>query len=164
MKKIILILLILNSQFSILNSLWAQEIGVEYDEHGRVFRSSHGVVDANDRLAVLITYTYDSTGVVETRTLQSYDKQGRPVRKEVYTVDEYLLYTEENKYDSHGNRIRCTQTTYDEDGKHTQTVYKYRYIRQSDGSWKLVSIRLNNKVILDLISAENPFSSESETP
>ena len=137
---------------------------MEYDEHGRVFRSSHGVVDANDRLAVLITYTYDSTGVVETRTLQSYDKQGRPVRKEVYTVDEYLLYTEENKYDSHGNRIRCTQTTYDEDGKHTQTVYKYRYIRQSDGSWKLVSIRLNNKVILDLISAENPFSSESETP
>ena len=164
MKKIILILLILNSQFSILNSLWAQEIGVEYDEHGRVLKSSHGVVDANDRLAVLITYTYDSTGVVETRTLQSYDKQGRPVRKEVYTVDEYLLYTEENKYDSHGNRIRCTQTTYDEDGKHTQTVYKYRYIRQSDGSWKLVSIRLNNKVILDLISAENPFSSESETP
>ena len=95
MKKIILILLILNSQFSILNSLWAQEIGVKYDEHGRVVNSSHGVVDANDRLAVLITYTYDSTGVVETRTLQSYDKQGRPVRKEVYTVDEYLLYTEE---------------------------------------------------------------------
>ena len=142
----------------------AQEIGVAYDEQGHVTRSSHAVVDADDRLAVLITYTYDSTGVVETRTLQSYDKQGRPVRKEVYTVDEYLLYTEENKYDCHGNRIRCTQTTYDEDGKPTQTVYKYRYVRQSDGSWKLVSIRLNNKVILDLISAENPFSSESETP
>ena len=142
----------------------AQEIGVAYDEQGHVTRSSHAVVDANDRLAVLITYTYDSTGVVETRSLQSYDKQGRPVRKEVYTVDEYLLYTEENKYDCHGNRTRCTQTTYDEDGKPTQTVYKYRYSRQLDGSWKLVSIRLNNKVILDLISAENPFSSESETP
>ena len=142
----------------------AQEIGVAYDEQGHVTRSSHAVVDANDRLAVLITYTYDSTGVVETRSLQSYDKQGRPVRKEVYTVDEYLLYTEENKYDCHGNRTRCTQTTYDEDGKPTQTVYKYRYSRQPDGSWKLVSIRLNNKVILDLISAENPFSSESETP
>ena len=142
----------------------AQEIGVDYDEQGHVTRSSHGVVDANDRLAVLITYTYDSTGVVETRSLQSYDKQGRPVRKEVYTVDEYLLYTEENKYDCHGNRTRCTQTTYDEDGKPTPTVYKYRYSKQPDGSWKLVSIRLNNKVILDLISAENPFSSESETP
>ena len=164
MKKIILILLILNPQFSILNSLWAQEIGVEYDEHGRLFRSSHRVVDANDRLAVLITYTYDSTGVVETRTLQSYDKQGRPVRKEVYTVDEYLLYTEENKYDSHGNRIRCTQTTYDEDSKPTQTVYKYRYIRQSDGTWQLVSIRLNNEELLDLIGAENPFSSETTSP
>ena len=148
MKKIILILLILISHFSILNSLWAQEIGVEYDEHGRVMKSSHGVVDANDRLAVLITYTYDSTGVVETRTLQSYDKQGRPIRKEVYTVDEYLLYTEENKYDSHGNRTRCIQTTYDEDGKPTETVYKYRYSKQPDGTWKLVSILLNGKEVL----------------
>ena len=148
MKKIILILLILNSHFSFLNSIWAQEIGVEYDEHGRLFRSSHRVVDANDRLAVLITYTYGSTGVVETRTLQSYDKQGRPVRKEVYSVDEYLLYTEENKYDSHGNRTRCIQTTYDEDGNPTETVYKYRYSKQPDGTWKLVSILLNGKEVL----------------
>ena len=121
---------------------------MEYDEHERLFRSSHRVVDANDRLAVLITYTYDSTGVVETRTLQSYDKQGRPVRKEVYTVDEYLLYTEENKYDSHGNRNRCIQTTYDEDGKPTETVYKYHYSKQPDGTWQLVSILLNGKEVL----------------
>ena len=126
----------------------SQEIGVEYDEQGRVVSSSHGVMDVNDRLAVLITYTYDSVGVVETRTLQSYDKQKHPVRKEVYTADEYLLYTEDNRYDRHGNRIRCTQTTYDEDSKPTQTVYKYRYIRQSDGAWQLVSIRLNGKEVL----------------
>lgn len=125
-----------------------QEIGVNYDEHGRVVSSSHGVVDANDRLAVLITYTYDSIGVVETRTLQSYDKQGRAVRKEVYTVDEYLLYTEENQYDRHGNRTRCVQTTYDEDGKPTPTVYKYRYSKQPDGTWQLVSILLNGKEVL----------------
>ena len=125
----------------------AQEIGVDYDEQGHVTRSSHAVVDANDRLAVLITYTYDSTGVVETRSLQSYDKQGRPVRKEVYTVDEYLLYTEENKYDCHGNRVRCIQTSYDEDGKPTPTVYKYRYSKQPDGSWKLTSIRLNGEEV-----------------
>ena len=121
---------------------------MEYDEQGRVVSSSHGVMDVNDRLAVLITYTYDSLGVVETRTLQSYDKQKHPVRKEVYTADEYLLYTEDNRYDRHGNRIRCTQTTYDEDGKPTRTVYKYRYIRQSDGTWQLVSIRLNGKEVL----------------
>lgn len=120
-----------------------QEIGVDIDEQGRVVSSSHGVVDANDRLAVLVIYTYDSVGVVETRTLQSYDKQGRPVRKEVYTVDEYLLYTEDNKYDCHGNRTRCTQTTYDEDGKPTETVYKYRYSKQADGTWKLTSMRMN---------------------
>ena len=120
---------------------------MEYDEHGRVVKASHRVVDANDRLAGLITYTYDSTGVVETRTLQSYDKQGRPVRKEVYTVDEYLLYTEENKYDSHGNRTRCIQTTYDEDGKPTPAVCKYRYSKQPDGSWKLTSMRMNGEEV-----------------
>ncbi len=74
-----------------------------------------------------------ATAVVETRTLQSYDKQGRPVRKEVYTVDEYLLYTEE--------------TTYDEDGKPTQTVYKYRYSKQPDGTWKLTSMRMNGEEV-----------------
>ena len=120
-----------------------QEIGVNYDEQGRLLSSSHGVVDATDRLAVLITYTYDSIGLVETRTLQSYDKKGRPVRKEVYTVDEYLLYTEDNKYDCHGNRTRCIQTTYDEDGKPSQTVYKYRYSKQPNGTWKLTSMRMN---------------------
>ena len=124
-----------------------QEIGVNYDEHGRVVSSSHGVVDADDHLAVLITYTYDSLGVVSTRMLQSYDKQGRPVRKEIYTADEYLLYTEENKYDCHGNRIRCVQTTYDEDGKPTKTVYKYRYSKQPDGTWKLTSMRMNGEEI-----------------
>ena len=126
----------------------AQEIGVNYDEQGRVVSSSHAVVDAADRLAVLITYTYDSAGVVETRTLQSYDRQGRPVRKEVYTVDEYLLYTEDNRYDCHGNRTRCTQTTYDEDGNPSRTIYKYRYRKQSDGTWQLVSMRLNGKEVL----------------
>ena len=89
-----------------------------------------------------------ATAVVETRTLQSYDKQGRPVRKEIYTVDGYLLYTEENKYDCHGNRTRCIQTTYDEDGKPTPTVYKYRYSKQPDGTWQLVSILLNGKEVL----------------
>ena len=74
MKKVVLIFLILYTQLSIISSLSAQEIGVKYDENGRVASSSHGVVDANDRLAVLITYTYDSVGVVETRTLQSYYK------------------------------------------------------------------------------------------
>ena len=129
-------------------NLPAQEVGIRLDSQGHVVSSSHGVVDADDRLAVLITYAYDSVGVVETRTLQSYDKMGRPKRREVYTVDEYLLYTEDNRYDRHGNRISCTQTTYDEDSRPTQTVYKYRYRRQLDGTWQLVSIRLNGKEIL----------------
>ena len=145
MKKALLLTLLV---LSALPALWAQEAVINRDDDGRLASSSHRVMDADDHLAVLITYTYDSLGVVSTRMLQSYDKQGRPVRKEIYTADEYLLYTEENKYDCHGNRIRCVQTTYDEDSKPTKTVYKYRYSKQPDGSWQLVSIRLNGKEVL----------------
>ena len=144
MKKAMLLTLLV---LSALPALWAQEAVINRDDDGRLASSSHRVMDADDHLAVLITYTYDSLGIVSTRMLQSYDKQGRPVRKEVYTVDEYLLYTEENKYDSHGNRTRCIQTTYDEDGKPTKTVYKYRYSKQPDSSWKLTSIRMNGEEI-----------------
>jgi hypothetical protein len=144
MKKAMLLTLLV---LSALPALWAQEAVINRDDDGRLASSSHRVMDADDHLAVLITYTYDSLGVVSTRMLQSYDKQGRPVRKEVYTVDEYLLYTEENKYDSHGNRTRCIQTTYDEDSKPTETVYKYRYSKQPDGTWKLTSMRMNGEEI-----------------
>ncbi len=144
MKKAMLLTLLV---LSALPALWAQEAVINRDDDGRLASSSHRVMDADDHLAVLITYTYDSLGVVSTRMLQSYDSQGRPERKEIYTADEYLLYTEENKYDCHGNRIRCTQTTYDEDGKPTKTVYKYRYSKQPDGSWKLTSMRMNGEEI-----------------
>lgn len=144
MKKALLLTLLV---LSALPALWAQEAVINRDDDGRLASSSHRVMDADDHLAVLITYTYDSLGVVSTRMLQSYDKQGRPERKEIYTADEYLLYTEENKYDCHGNRIRCVQTTYDEDGKPTKTVYKYRYSKQPDGSWKLTSMRMNGEEV-----------------
>ena len=144
MKKAMLLTLLV---LSALPALWAQEAVINRDNDGRLASSSHRVMDADDHLAVLITYTYDSLGVVSTRMLQSYDKQGRPVRKEIYTADEYLLYTDENKYDCHGNRTRCIQTTYDEDGKPTKTVYKYRYSKQPDGSWKLTSMRMNGEEV-----------------
>ena len=125
--------------------LSAQEIVVNRDEDGHIVSSSHRVVDADDHLAVLITYTYDSLGIVETRMLQSYDRHGRPLRKEIYSADEYLLYTEQNRYDCHGNRTRCVQTTYDEEGTPSDNTYRYRYTRRSDGSYRLVGIRLNGK-------------------
>lgn len=142
MKRLSLVLMLLSGL-----SLMAQQPGVERDGGGRVVRSSHGVYDASDRLAVLISYTYDSAGVVETRTIQSYDQDGRPKRREVYTADEYLIYTEGNRYDRHGNRTRCIQTTYDEDGNPTCSDYRYAYARISDGNWQLTGIRLNGKVV-----------------
>jgi len=128
-------------------ALSAQEAVVNRDEDGHIVSSSHRVVDADDHLAVLITYTYDSLGIVETRTLQSYDRHGRPLRKEIYTADEYLLYTEQNSYDRHGNRTRCVQTTYDEEGNPAENTYRYRYTRRPDGSYRLVGIRLNGKEV-----------------
>ena len=128
-------------------ALSAQEAVVNRDEDGHIVSSSHRVVDADDHLAVLITYTYDSLGIVETRTLQSYDRHGRPLRKEIYTADEYLLYTEQNSYDRHGNRTRCVQTTYDEEGNPAENTYCYRYTRRPDGSYRLVGIRLNGKEV-----------------
>ena len=128
-------------------ALSAQEAVVNRDEDGHIVSSSHRVVDADDHLAVLITYTYDSLGIVETRMLQSYDRHGRPLRKEIYTADEYLLYTEQNSYDCHGNRTRCVQTTYDEEGNPAENTYRYRYTRRPDGSYRLVGIRLNGKEV-----------------
>ena len=129
------------------SALSAQEIVVNRNDEGRIVSSSHRVLDADDHLAVLITYTYDSLGIVENRMLQSYDRNDRPLRKEIYTADEYLLYTEENSYDRHGNRTRSIQTTYDEEGRPTHNTYRYRYARRPDGTYRLVGIRLNGKEV-----------------
>ncbi|MBP5541983.1 MAG: hypothetical protein J6X88_10080 [Bacteroidales bacterium] len=107
--------------------------------------SQHRVFDDHDRLAVLITYTYDSAGVVETRQLQSFDREGRLTRTELYTADEHLLFTEDITYDRHGNRSRCLQTSYDEEGIPTRADYRYSYSRGSDGTWRLTLIRLNGE-------------------
>lgn len=112
--------------------IWAQE--------GR--RSEHKVFDDADRVAVMITYTYDSAGVVETRRLQSFDRQGRLTRTELYSVDEQLLFTEVIRYNRHGYRSRCTQTTYDEEGHATRSDFRYKY----EGP-VLVCIRLNGEVV-----------------
>jgi hypothetical protein len=140
-KALILALLVISA----LSALRAQEAVINSDDDGRLVSSSHKVMDADDHLAVLITYTYDSLGVVSTRMLQSYDRQGRPERKEIYTADEYLLYTEVNRYDCHGNRIRCIQTTYDEDGRPTCNTYRYYYTRRPDGTYRLSAIRFNGQ-------------------
>ena len=144
MKKALLLVLL---ALSALSALRAQEAVINRDDNGRLVSSSHKVMDADDHLAVLITYTYDSLGVVSTRMLQSYDRQGRPERKEIYTADEYLLYTEVNRYDCHGNRIRCIQTTYDEDGRPTRNTYRYYYTRRPDGTYRLSAIRFNGQKV-----------------
>ena len=109
--------------------------------------SQHRVYDANENLSVLITYTYDSLDVVETRQLQSFDLQGRLTRTELYTANEYLLYTEDISYDRYGNRQRCLQIIYDEDGVPTRSDYRYKYTRNPDGTTTLTTIRLNGKQI-----------------
>ena len=109
--------------------------------------SQHRVYDDADRLAVLVTYTYDSMGVVETRQLQSFDRQGRLLRTELYTVDEHLLFTEDITYDRYGNRKRCLQKSYDEEGLPTRADYRYKYTLLPSGKWELSLVRLNGDTI-----------------
>ena len=141
MKRKLLIIacasLIFNFQFSIFNSAGAQEPRT----------SQHRIYDAADRLAVLITYTYDTSGVVETRQLQSFDRQGRLTRTELYTADEHLLFTEDIRYDRHGNRSRCLQTSYDEEGLPSRADYRYKYTLLPSGKWELTLVRLNGDTI-----------------
>ena len=132
MKRLLLTFLVLSSY---LLPLQAQEART----------SQHKVFDDRDRLAVLITYTYDSAGVVETRQLQSFDAQGRLMRTELYTADEHLLFTEDIRYNRHGNRSRCLQTSYDEEGIPSRADYRYSYSRNADGTWTLSLLRLNGE-------------------
>ncbi|MBP5644310.1 MAG: hypothetical protein J6W95_00080 [Bacteroidales bacterium] len=134
MKRLLLTFLVLSSY---LLPLQAQEAR----------SSQHRVFDDHDRLAVLITYTYDSAGVVETRQLQSFDREGRLTRTELYTADEHLLFTEDITYDRHGNRSRCLQTSYDEEGIPTRADYRYKYTLLPSGKWELTLVRLNGDTI-----------------
>lgn len=98
------------------------------NEAGQVITSHHPVFDSHNHRVVEIIYSYDENGVVCERTLCSFDKQGREIRRETYTVDEYPLFVQETKYDAQGRKTKLTQTSYNEDGT-TQTdsfVYKYK--------------------------------------
>lgn len=121
-----------------------QTSNVQRDDEGNILSSTHGVFDSHDRLAVLITYSYDDQGVVYTRTLQSYDNQGRPVRIEIYSADEYLLFTENIRYDRQGRRSKEVQVSYDENGIPEKNTLQYKYGK--DGS---LTILLNGKEITD---------------
>lgn len=93
----------------------------------QVASSQHDVYDSHDRLAVRIVYTYTDSGIVDTRTLKQYDKQGRVTREETYTADEYLIFVQDYRYDKKGRRTRTTQTSYDDNGEKTVSRFEYRY-------------------------------------
>lgn len=97
----------------------------------QVASSQHDVYDNHDRLAVRIVYTYTDSGIVDTRTLKQYDKQGRVTREETYTADEYLIFVQDHKYDRQGRLVRTTQTSYDDNGEKSVSKLEYRYT--SDG-------------------------------
>ena len=109
--------------------MYAQEVPVTRDAEGRLLTSRHAVYDSHDRLAVEIVYGYGDSGVVETRTLRQYDRQGHLVREETYTADEYLIYTVDNKYDRQGRLVRTVQTDIDDNGVKSISRLEYRYLR-----------------------------------
>lgn len=109
---------------------------VERDDQGRPVVSQHDVFDARGRLAVRITYRYDSTGVVEGRMLQSFDRQGRPRQLDDYSADEYLLFREVTSYDCHGRKRKVVQVSYDDNDVPVRVVMRYRY--RKDGTAQIL--------------------------
>lgn len=109
---------------------------VERDAQGRLVASRHDVFDAHDRLAVSITYRYDSTGVVESRTLQSFDRKGLPLQLDDYSADEYLLFRQVNRYDRKGRKRKVVQVSYDDNDVPIRTVTRYRYAQ--DGTVRII--------------------------
>lgn len=97
--------------------LHAQQPMLTHRADGRLQQSQHDIYDSHDRLAVRIVYTYDdSTGVVETRTLTGYDRQGRINRIEIYSADDRLLFSDTFRYRHNGQVRRRIQRTYDDNG------------------------------------------------
>ncbi|MCQ2260978.1 MAG: hypothetical protein MJZ77_06295 [Bacteroidales bacterium] len=98
------------------------------NEAGQVITSHHPIFDSHSHKVVEIIYSYDESGVVCERTLCSFDKQCREIRRETYTADAYPLFVQETKYDAQGRKIKLTQTTYNEDGTRQtyNIVYKYK--------------------------------------
>lgn len=95
----------------------AQQPLLKYNAQGRLVASSHEVYDDKDRLAVVVTYTYnDSTGAVETRMLTGYDPEGRISRTEIYSPDDILLFSDDYTYDRKGRLKRRVQKSFDENG------------------------------------------------
>lgn len=109
---------------------------VQRDAQGRLVSSQHDVYDVHNRLSVSIIYDYDSAGVVDTRTLQSFDHQGRPLQRDVYSVDEYLLFREVVHYDRQGRKRKVVQTSYDDNGVPARAVMQYRY--RKDGTTQVL--------------------------
>lgn len=119
----------------------AQTVEVVRDEGGRVTASVHKVYDNRDCLAVQIEYAYDTAGVVETRTLRQFDKQGREERMEVLSADEVLLFAQTRQYDRKGRLHKIVQITYEDDGSVQKDCFKYEY-KSSD-----TIVYLNGKII-----------------
>ena len=95
----------------------AQQPLLKYNSQGRLVASSHEVYDDKDRLAVVVTYTYnDSTGAVETRMLTGYDNNGRISRTEIYSPDDILLFSDDYTYTRRGTLKKRVQKTFDENG------------------------------------------------
>lgn len=126
-------LICLAALLCMLTTAWAQlsfspnEPIVTYKANGKLDLSYHPIYDNKGVLKVCIIYQYnDSTGAVETRTLNAYNNKKQIIRTEQYSVDELTLLIEDFKYDKKGRLKRRIQKLYDDYGEYF-TTYDFRY-------------------------------------
>lgn len=118
------------------------------DQKGRVGSSEHFIYAESGNLAMTVEYTYSAiNGIVEHRTVSTYDKQDRLTRVEQYTADELLLYTEVLKYDRQGNLKSRVRTFYNDDETTTVSNESRKYTYDRRGNWTTCQLMAEGKTI-----------------
>ncbi|MBR1849840.1 MAG: hypothetical protein IJ789_00540 [Bacteroidales bacterium] len=107
----VLVLVVAIAIASASSPLAAQEVLTRTDD-GRLVSSLHPISNDQGQMGWSVKYTYDSAGVVQSRTLTRYDRAGHAVRRSVYTADDELLSDERSRYDRRGNLRTHTINTY----------------------------------------------------
>ncbi|MBQ0015353.1 MAG: hypothetical protein KBT04_00005 [Bacteroidales bacterium] len=121
---------------------------VERDAQGQLVRSFHDIYDQDGVLSVQVSYAYDSAGVVEYRYLTAYNASRQVVTKEQYTADDVLVYSESNKYDRRGNRVRSDRRYYfDQQVERVVETRKYSY--DKSGKVERCQYYMNGKLYYD---------------
>lgn len=100
---------------------------VHYSTDGEIFSEYEYEYDENGNRIKTISYGYK--GSFMNMREYEYDESGREIYEKLYNNNGIITYTAEYEYDAHGNKIKGTETSYNEETeqKESQTIDEYEY-------------------------------------